>query len=62
MKRATVKSETSKMPLYDLGDIDRMEQMESMDQDDEEMNFEGGAANGYNNAEGGMDDDDDAIE
>ncbi|KAG8856757.1 hypothetical protein FRB96_006260 [Tulasnella sp. 330] len=62
VKRATVKSETSKMPLYDLGDIDRMEQMESMEQDDEEMNFEGGTANGYQNADGGMDDDDDAIE
>ncbi|KAG9039643.1 hypothetical protein FRB95_009224 [Tulasnella sp. JGI-2019a] len=58
VKRATVKSETSKMPLYDLGDIDRMEQMESMEQDDEEMHFRSNAANGM----GGMDDDDDAID
>jgi len=59
VKRATVKSETSKMPLYDLGDIDRMDQMESMEQDEEEMPFDG---NGPRNAEGaaeGFEDEDD---
>jgi len=46
VKRATVKSESSKMPLYDLGDIDKMEQMESMEQDDEDFDDEGGAEEG----------------
>ena len=36
MKRATVKSETSKMPLYAFGD---MEEMESMEPDEEEEPF-----------------------
>lgn len=30
------------MPLYDLGDIDRMDQLESMEQDEEENGFEAG--------------------
>lgn len=42
-----MKSESSKMPLYDLGDIDRMEQMESMEQDDEDFDDgEGGPDEG----------------
>ncbi|KAG8947650.1 hypothetical protein FRC04_010584 [Tulasnella sp. 424] len=54
LKRATVKSEASKMPLYDLADIDAMEPMEP-DEDDEM----GAAADG---GKGPDDDDDDDVD